>query len=354
MTSRERVLAALRRQETDRVPLFYRDVPEVEARLRKDLGLPDRDALLEHLGIDFRWVGPVYVGPPLASGPPGLRRDIWGVEYRLVEAGHGGHWEPVSFPLETVEDPEALEDHPWPRPEWFDFDAVDGQLARYRDYATMTAPGVASPGVLATIQNLLGMERALTDMYLNPGFYRALADRILRFDLDFIRRFYAVAGRRVDFFRIGDDFGTQRGLLMGRPQWREFHRPGMAAMIGEAKRHGSFLYLHSCGSVRDLVPDFIELGVDVLDPLQVKAQGMDPRGLKADFGPRLCFSGGVDEQELLPNGTPGDVERGVRDLLAIMAPGGGFFLGPTHNFQADIPTENIVAMYRAGREWRYP
>jgi uroporphyrinogen decarboxylase len=353
MTSRERVLAALRHEETDRVPLFYRDVPEVDARLRRDLGVASRDELLELLGIDFRWVDPAYIGPPLENKETGIRRDVWGVEYRWVAAGHGGQWEPVAFPLESVEDPAALDGHHWPRLEWFDFGAVDAQLRRYRDYATMTAPGVCSPGILATIQNLVGMERAMTDMLINPGFFHALSERILAFNLAYIERLYAVAGDRLDFYRIGEDYGSQRGLLFGRPQWREFIRPSLVAMSGLAKRHGSAYYQHSCGSVRELIPDLIDVGVDVLDPVQVTAAGMDPAELKAEFGDQLCFSGGVDEQELLPRGSPEEVARGVRDLIGVMSPGGGFFLGSTHNFQTDIPTANIVAMYAAARNYQY-
>ena len=350
MIPRERVLRAVRHQETDRVPLFYRDVPEVDARLRRDLGLGSRDELLELLQIDFRWVEPVYVGPSLEDETTGHRRDIWGVEYRWIEAGHGGQWEPVAFPLAEVEDPAALDDYPWPKLEWFDFEAVDAQLQRYRDYAIMTAPGVASPGVLNTVQFLLGMERTLTDILVNRDFLHALAERILAFNLEFIERLYEVAGERIDFFRIGEDYGMQRGLLFGKPQWCEFVRPTLIAMSRIPKRHGSYYYQHTCGAVRDLIPELIDVGVDILDPLQVKAAGMDPAELKAEFGERLCFSGGVDEQELLPRGTPKQVARAVRDLLEVMSPGGGFILGPTHNFQADIPTENILAIYKAAWE----
>jgi len=271
------------------------------------------------------------------------------VQYKWIEAGHGGQWEPVAFPLAGVEDPAALDDYPWPKLEWFDFDAVDEQLQRYRDYAIMTAPGVASPGVLNTVQFLLGMQRTLTDILVNRAFLHALAQRILAFNLEFIERLYKVAGRRIDFFRIGEDYGMQRGLLFGKPQWCEFVRPTLIAMSRLPKSHGSYYYQHTCGAVRDLIPELIDVGVDVLDPLQVKAAGMDPAELKAEFGDRLCFSGGVDEQELLPRGTPKQVARAVRHLIEVMSPGGGFILGPTHNFQSDIPTENILAMYEAAR-----
>lgn len=349
MKPRERVLAAVAHRETDRVPLFYRDEPEVDQRLRRDLGLATREDLLRFLEIDFRWVAPKYVGPPLEGPGPERRRDIWGIEYRYVRAEHGGNWEQVSWPLAKMENPDDLEDHPWPTVDWFDFDSLDAQFREYADYATMTGPGVASPNVMQMAHYLAGMERGMMDMVLNPDFYEAVLDRVLRFNVAYQERFFAVAGRRLDFYRVGDDYGTQRGLLLGPEQWRRSVRPWIDRLLAVPRRHGARYYHHSCGAIRKLIPDLIDAGVDVLDPLQVKAEGMDPAELKAEFGARLCFSGGVDEQELLPRGTPAQVKRGVRNLIRVMAPGGGFFIGPTHNFQPDIPTKNIVALYEAAR-----
>jgi uroporphyrinogen decarboxylase len=153
-------------------------------------------------------------------------------------------------------------------------------------------------------------------------------------------------------YSIGDDFGTQRGLLFGVKQWSEFFRPSMRRLADIAHAHGAFYYQHSCGGIRELIPEMISVGVDVIDPVQVSARGMEPAALKTDFGSQIVFSGGVDEQELLRRGTPAMVREGVFDLLNKMAVHGGFFIGPTHNFQTDIPTENIAAMYAAAKEWR--
>jgi len=188
-------------------------------------------------------------------------------------------------------------------------------------------------------------------MAANPELIAALAEAILGFQVPLIENMMQAGGGRIDFFRIGDDYGTQRGLLLSPAMYRQHFQSSLRTMSEVARRHGAFYYHHACGAVRQLIPDLIETGVDVLDPIQVKAAGMDPAELKAEFGDRLCFSGGVDEQELLPHGTPEDVRRGVHALCDAMAPGGGFFIGPTHNFQDDIPTENIVALYEAAREW---
>ena len=344
---------AVRHQEPDRVPLFYRDIPEVDARLQKDLGLNSREELYRYFDIDFRWVAPKYVGPALENPEAGTLRDIWGVEFKYVPASYGGYWEPVAAPLQGQTDPAVLDDYPWPQLDWFDFSEMDAQLDAYQDYAIMTAPGSASPGTLATIQWLLGMEGALSEMLLHPEFYQALIDHIVKFDLAFLRRIADVAGERIDFYRVGDDFGTQQSLLVSPQVYRRFFQPFMKAVGELARQHGGYYYHHTCGAIRRLIPAFIETGIDVLDPLQVGAAGMVPAELKAEFGDRICFSGGVDEQYLLPNGTPAEVREAVFRLLDDMAPGGGFFIGPTHNLQADIPTGNIVAMYAAAREWTY-
>lgn len=351
MTPKERVHTSMKHKTPDRTPLFYRDVPDVENRLLKDLQLNSRDELLDYLDIDFRWIKPEYTGPELQL-ESGNRKNIFGVEYAYVAAGHGGHWEPVAFPLEHVTDPSALDDYPWPSVDWYNFDDLDEQFEKYEDYAIMTAPGVdTSPGTLTVIQDLIGMERAMMDMLLNPDFVHALIEKIMAFNMAFISKLYAHAGNRIDFYRIGEDYGSQQGLLFGIEQWQEFIQPTLIKMSEIPKKNGSYYYQHTCGGVSDLVPHLINTGVDVLDPIQVTAKGMDPQFLKHTYGDQLCFSGGIDEHEILPNGTPKDVRNEVYRMLDIMAKNGGYFVGPTHNFQADIPTENIVAMYEAAKDW---
>jgi uroporphyrinogen decarboxylase len=352
MTSKERVLNSVRHEKVDRVPLFYRDVPEVEHRLLRDLNLSSRDELLKYLGIDFRWISPEYIGPDLGDPESGTIGSIFGIKYVRRNVGQGGYWEPEFFPLEKTEDPATLDDYPWPKVEWFDFSVVEDQLEEYKDFAIMTAPGVAtSPGVLSVVQDLFGMEKTLVDMYINPDFWLKASEKIMEFNLSFIERLYQVAGDRIDFYRIGEDYGTQRGLLFGPEQWTKFIKPTLIDMISIPKLNNSYYYQHTCGGIRDLIPLLIETGVDVLDPIQVLADGMAPEDLKKDFGNQLTFSGGIDEQELLPNGKPKQVRENVIKILETLGAGGGYFLGPTHNFQEDIPTENIIAMYQAAADW---
>jgi len=346
-------MMAMRHEQPDRVPLFYRDVPEVRDRLLRDLGCADDDALFERLGIDFRWVQPAYIGPALEDEEAGIRRDIWGVEYRYVTFDDAnGYWEPVCNPMKAWTDPAQLADWDWPTLDRFDFSMLADQVRHYADYAIMTAPSYASPGIFqCPVQCLVGEEQSFMMPLLQPEFFEALVAKVVEFEVPFIDRMFASAkqpdGRGIDFFRIGDDFGTQQSLVMSSDMWCEHLQPGLKAMADTAKAHGAFYYHHSCGAVRDLIPALIETGVDVLDPIQVTAAGMVPAKLKAEYGDRLCFSGGVDEMHLLSEGTPDDVRAAVHQLVNDMGRDGGFFLGSTHNFQVDVPTENVVAMYEA-------
>jgi len=350
MTHKERVLNSLNHQNTDRVPFMYRDVPEVRARLKHDLGLDSDEELFRYLDIDFRWVEPVYAGPDLAL-PDGNKKDIWGVEWKFTRfSENAGYWNEAFHPLADIFDAEALDDYLWPSVEDWDFSKIEKSCDSYSEYAIMTAPGVASPGIFQyPLQNLIGVERSFTEPFMNPVFFQKLIDKILQFQVAFIDRLFSVANGKIDFFRIGDDFGTQQGLLMDIETWELFFQPAFKEMANTAKKYGAHYYQHSCGAIRDLIPSFLKAGVEVIDPLQVKANGMIPAELKARYGHQLTFSGGIDEQDLLPNGTPEIIMEEVRKMIRVMAPGGGYFLGPTHNFQDDIPTENILAMYKAGK-----
>lgn len=351
MTHKERVYKALNHEQTDRVPLMYRDVPSVRARLKQDLSLKTDDDLFEYLDIDFRWVQPKYIGGKIIN-EENYRKDIWGTEWKYTAfSERGGYWNEVRHLLENVSDPVALDDLPWPKASDWDFSGVEAECDRYRDYAIMTSPGIASPGIFQSpIQELLGVERSFMEAYMNPEFFQKLIDKILEFHVSFIDAFFSAANGKIDFFRIGDDYGTQQGLLFSVDMWNQWFKSPLKQMADTAKKYGAHYYQHSCGAIRDLIPSLLEAGVEVLDPLQITAKGMNPSELKAEYGKILTFSGGVDEQELLPFGTKERVKEETKNLIKIMGKGGGFFLGSTHNFQEDTPTENILAMYRAANE----
>jgi uroporphyrinogen decarboxylase len=355
MNNKERVLKTLNHEQPDRVPFFYWGVPEFTEKMMGHLGLSDRDELLDFLDVDFRWVEPAYVGPQMISGNNGaaIKRDIWGVGYKL--SGHGSlkFWDSFHYPLQGVTDPAVLADYPWPTVDLFDFSVIDQQLKKYANYATMTAPGFSSPGLFRIIQRLIGRDDFLDVMMYHPKFFKVLVQKVSEFYYDFIEKFFEVADNRLDFIRIADDFGAKGGLIVSNETWTDMVRPIFERFFEIPNSHGTHLYMHSCGGVRKLLPEFISVGADVLDPIQTRAAGMSPEGLKKDFGSMITFCGALDEELLIRRATPHRVKEGVKELLDVMAPGGGFILGPSHKFKVETPVENVLAMYEAAKEWKY-
>ncbi|WP_439184740.1 uroporphyrinogen decarboxylase family protein [Carboxylicivirga taeanensis] len=353
MIHKERVLKALNREAVDRVPFFYWDVPEFGVKLMKHLGFQNRDQLLEYLDVDFRWVEPDYVGKNLVESDGLSKTDIWGVGYSKVKQGDFEFWEATHFPLEGQTDPLVLEDFDWPTTALFDFDSLPPKIKKYKNYAVMTAPGYSSPGLFRIIQRLLGRDSFLDVIMYHPKFFETLVEKVNQFYLDFIEKFFEKAQGGVDFIRIADDFGSQSGLSISHEIWEQYCKPAIQSFVEIPKANGAKFYMHSCGGVRKLLPEFISIGADVLDPIQTRANGMQPDGLKNDFGRYIAFSGALDEELLLRQGTPEQVKDGVKQLLDTMAPGGGFILGPSHKLKVETPVENVLAMYEAAKEWKY-
>lgn len=353
MNHKERVFAALNHEQPDRVPIFYWGVPEFTGKIMSHFGFSDTDKMLESLDVDFRWVEPTYIGPDIIQPGGEVKKDIWGVEYKLVGRGDLRYWDIMRCPLQGITDPSVLADYPWPTIDLFDFSSLNQQVEKYRDYAIMTAPGYSSPGLFRIIQRLIGREDFLNVMMSHPKFFRGLVEKVSEFYQSFIESFFAVTGNRVDFIRIADDFGAQSGLIISPETWNEVIRPVYEKFYEIPKNMGVKFYMHSCGGVRKLLPEFISVGAHVLDPIQTRAAGMSPEGLKKDFGSLITFCGALDEELLLRRSTPARVKAGVKELLDIMAPGGGFILGPSHKLKVETPVENVIAMYEAAREWHY-
>ena len=203
-------------------------------------------------------------------------------------------------------------------------------------------------------QRIRGMSTLLMDMAGNRELAEALFDRLLALKLDFFNMALPQLADVVDVISLGDDYGTQSSQLISPAMFRRLVKPRLAILTSSIKRLApdSALFFHSCGNVRPLLPDFIELGVDILNPVHIRATGMEPAALERDFGRDVVFWGGsVDTQGVLPNGTPAEVRDDVRRNIEALAPGGGFVFNTVHNIQADVPPENIVAMWEAWRDY---
>lgn len=318
MTSKERVLTALNHEEPDRVPMDYWAWKEVNDKLQKRLSLKDYDELLEYLDIDLRTIRAPYVG----------KDDLWA---NLRKA-------------KTVDD---LEKCQLPSPEMFDYSNIERLCDKYSYYAIMS--GAWSP-VFCTASALIGMETLMIKTYEEPEFVKLYLEKVTDiFYEQSIRTFEAAKGK-IDIFFMGDDYGTQLDLIMSAKMWDEFYAPQIARLFDLAKDFALKVMLHSCGSVSKLIPRLIELGMDALDPIQVRASDMEPEMLKAKFGDYITFHGGLDTQHLLPFGTVEEVRSETKRLIEIFGRGGGYILAPSQEFLPDIPLENILAMYEVGRE----
>lgn len=338
MTSRERVLAAINHQETDRVPADIWAEPEVWDRLIRDLGVDSAEQVRELLNIDVRYVSPIY--PPDVE-TDGIRQNMWGERWAKANTPWGENWEHIDGALAQVSSLAEIEAFPWPTCDDADYSHLAEQCDRYEGYAI----AYGNADIFERPALVRGLENMLCDTALNPSWVEYLCKVFLDFFAeDFVRTMEATDGR-IDIYLAMTDLGTQSGLFLGMDTFHRFIAPSIRTLADLVHRHGVKFMFHSCGAVRDAVPDLIGLGVDILNPIQPAAAGMDPEGLKRDFGNDLCFHGGIDIQYLLPLESPETVRREVHRRVGILGDGGGYILAPSHNLQQDIHAENILAMY---------
>ncbi len=358
MDARERVLTALSHQEPDRVPWDYWAGPEITGRLQEYFGYATKEELLDHLDVDLRYVrGPSYVGLSLRSYDDGSVEDLWGVRRQVMEVQQGPHrWQykhVVESPLATMTSVPEIDtyDH-WPSPDWWDYSTMKSDCTRYAGYAVVNAGDrLDRTAQFKPMMYLRGMEQAYMDLVLNPKLAEAIIAHIREYFLEYNRRVFEAADGTIDIFMMGDDFGTQQGMMVDLRTWRRFFREGFRAFIELAHSYGIKVMHHTCGSVVELIPEFIDAGLDILQSLQPRAAGMGLAKLKRQYGQHIVFHGSVDIQQILPRGTTADIRKHVQSQMAAGKSGGGFIISTAHNIPPETPTGNILALYEAYREF---
>ncbi len=344
ISHKTRVLCALTRDGYDRIPIRHHGTPEVDSMLRAHFGVEDPLSLLECLGDDFRTVAPRWMGPKLQQFPDGSWEGWWGERYANVSFGHGTYPEAVYLPFAEVEDVVALEDFRMPSAADFDYSTIAEQCAQWSDYAVV----FGSAGMLDFMNGIArcrGVEKVLFDIAERNPVFLALMEQRFTFFYEMTESALQAAGGLVDIVQVGEDFGSQKGLLISPRAFEDLFASKFEAMFDLAHRYGAKTMMHCCGSVRQLIPRFIDIGLDILDVVQVSAAGMDIRELHAEYGDQLCFAGSMCVQSTLPFGTLEDVRREVKVRLDLFKHG-GLILGPTHQIQVGTPLENILEMYR--------
>ncbi|MEN6334836.1 MAG: uroporphyrinogen decarboxylase family protein [Phycisphaerales bacterium] len=339
MTSKERVHRALQRDPVDRVPIFMWYHPQTRRRLSKLLEIP-AEHVPSVMGDDVRqaWVSNNHAMEGIVHERDGQSHvDDWSIEWTRTD----GFNQISRYPLADAGNEQVLEYR-------FPFDRVD-PLVDLLKPAMLSADRYfvgcdVSPCVFEMYWRLRGMEKTLTEIVLNPGLTRDMMRRCTEFSIALSET--ACQRFNLDWLWLGDDVGGQQSMLMSPGTWREMIKPLLKENADVGKRRGIYVAFHSCGAIRPIIGDLIEIGIDVLNPIQCNCPGMDPLELKKEFGRELAFMGGVDTQDLLPHGTADQVRSATAELLEGMtADGGGYILAASHTVPPETPDDNIFAMY---------
>jgi uroporphyrinogen decarboxylase len=344
VNSRERVLAAIEHRPVDRIPCDIWATPEIWDALKKHFGTDGTDEVRRRLGVDgILEIGLRYTGKDRTL-PDGTQTGIWGLRTRRQELPTCGVYEgTVHNPLRDVTDVSALEDFNWEDPADYDFEAA-AHACREAHRSRVVMSGYQAPFV--DLWNLFGVETALLNLALRPELIEATLDKVWQYRREQHRLLFEATRGCLDLTQVTDDFGCQRGLVMSRETIRTFFWPYYRRAIQMAHEDGLKVFHHDDGAMSPIIPDLIEMGVAVLNPVQWRCPGMEMEGLKRRYGKHLCFHGAVDNQEVLPFGSPDDVRREVRrDIRLLASDGTGYIISPCHNIQSGTPLENVLALY---------
>lgn len=343
MTPKERWQAVLKGEKPDRVPMDFWGTDEARQKLQRYLGAESEMAMYQKLNIDLLiGVGPDYAGPPRDDSV-----DFYGCLHERIEYDGGVYEECVSHPLaqySTIDEIEA--NYTWPTADWFDYSRLAATVDQYPDYPIRG--GGSEP--FLTYCNLRGLEQAYIDLVENREMVEHCLDKLFDFAYENTTRIYEALPGRVHISYVAEDFGAQESLLFSPRIIRSLFIPRMRRMIDLAHENDVYVFHHSDGAIRPIIPDMIEAGIDILNPIQWRCDGMDRAELKRDFGAKVILHGGIDNQYTLPFGTVDEVRQEVRDNIEMLGAGGSYILAPCHNIQAVSPPENIVAMYETGLE----
>jgi uroporphyrinogen decarboxylase len=339
MTSKQRVHAALKREPVDRIPIFMWFHPDIVIQLCKLLEIP-HNYVAEAMGDDVRqtWVGNNYAMEGIVHQKDGETHvDDWGIEW----IKEGPFNQIKIYPLQNAELGEISQYK-------FPYDGIE-QLLKNMNPVTAQAEKFfigcdVSPCLFEMICRLRGMENAILDLVDNPELSNELLKRSADFTIDLSEK--ACERFELDWLWTGDDVGGQLAMIMSPQHWRDIIRPQLENIFKVGKSKGLWIAYHSCGAIRPIIPDLIEMGLDVLNPIQCNCPGMDPIELKKDFGKHLTFMGGVDTADLLPNKTVAVIRQETAKLIEGMTTdGGGFILAASHSIPPETPMDNIFVMY---------
>ncbi len=346
MTSRDRILAAIKREKPDRVPKNMRCCPEIIELFKKKTGMESMD---DYFGYDMRFV----------QYTPGEHKEDFSKHINISDIPEGGFlsewgaiWTKANFtcrhPMCNFTSISQIDEYPFP-----DFDSdyryrnlsEDTQKIKNKELAVFS---FYECGCFEQACALRGMDKFFMDLIENEKFVDALLQKILKRKIENAKRYTAA---NVDVVWIGDDMGSQKSMLMSPDMWRQYFKPCLVKIIKEVGKVNPNVYIayHSCGYIEPIIPELIEAGVDILESVQPEA--MNPAKLKNEFGDRLSFWGTVGAQSTMACGTPQEVKKVVKERIETIGRGGGLIIAPAHTMEKEVPYENIIAFFEAVEEY---
>ena len=388
MDSRGRILASLQHTQPDRVPFdlggchvstihvqAYRNLceylgidpePVVISDVNQQIVTPN-DALLDRLEVDTRGLFPLCshnlpFNNVTESGEYLQHVDEWSFTHQMPKE-NGWWWSLAKSPIGgMMADPQAIANYSWPKGD--DPMRVAGlreKAQAYLDAGKIVMCKGLCAGLFEMGQRIRGMDNFLCDLLADPKSAETIMDKLLEVKKQFWAMTLDEIGDLVDIVVETDDYGTQESQLISYDTYKQLIDPRLRELVrfikdklASVKPVGQrgYVFLHSCGNVRPFINDFIDMGIDILNPVHITAEGMSPAGLKADYGEKITFwGGGVDTQGVLPSGTPAQVKEDVKRNVEALMPGGGYVFNTVHNIQAEVRPENIMAMWEAMRQF---
>ena len=395
MTSRERVLKTLSHEEPDKVPIDLGAMRSTGImgiaynKLKKYLGIQGGYARIYDIGQQLAEPEPAILEMfqvdvidlantlgelddqwkpwPLPDGSPGFVHQIFypireNNEWVLMDRDRIAarmpegclYFESCNPPLENADSSRDIESYHWHYFSDEDLKLLEQKAKRLYKETDFAIMGGFGGNILELGQALRGWSNFMMDLGINRSFAEDLMDKLVEVHLKNLQGYLQAVGDYIQIIQMGDDLGTQNSPQISPDMYRELIKPRHQKIYQYVKAHSDlYLFLHSCGSVYDLIPDLIDAGVEILNPVQTSAKNMEPQRLKNEFGDKITFwGGGVDTQHVLPESTPEEVAAQVKERFDIFAPGGGFVFAPVHNIQANVPPENVVAAYETAKRVR--
>lgn len=340
ITSKERVKTSIEWKEPDRVPIQFYATPEIHEELTKYFGGRD---IFEALGVDFRSVSAVWRGA--TRNPQGeISYDIWGVGYRNQRYEFGTYAEACDLALARIKTMDDFSRYPWPDINDYDFSTIEEQCDQHKDFAICIGHA-GMPDIVNGVSRGRGMEQVMMDIILEDEVGMAIIDTRVDFYYEYLKRGLEVARGKVDIVCLGEDCGIQDGRLVSPEIFEKIFVPRLQKFYDLAHQFGARAMMHSCGDTHEIMPTFIEMGLDILDAMQPEPKGMDPEMIRSICFGKLAFCGLISTQQTLPCKTVEECRAEARHRIDIIGKGGGYIFAPAHQIQPDTPVENIIAIY---------